>query len=271
MIKFNFISKFIFIFASVILIQNDFSYSQDKGIFFEKEIITEDYKIKVTNRSDKFFSGTLAVSNNSGDTVFYSDQLFSRYVSDTLLDLNNDGIKELILDLGTGVNAYDFNMLVIFDLSKSSQPLFEIHNAEVKAGIDSIPKIVSHIRFSPLYLGTGYDYSLIYNGERLILETDPDFSKVLQSLDIIDENILNNMHGFKEELDECDKNNNFISFFEQYLLQKVLLKNVSKGWEFFEKNYNCPDKKKVRIELEEYLGIMIENLSKMEYKFNGDE
>ncbi|MBK8553534.1 MAG: hypothetical protein IPL53_21710 [Ignavibacteria bacterium] len=134
-------------------------------------------------------------------------------------------------------------MLVIFDFYKSDQPLFEIHNAEVIAGIDSIPKIVSHIRFSPLYLGTGYDYSLRYNGERLLLETDPKTSKVLQGLDIIDENILYNMNGFKEELDECDKNNNFRSFFEQYLLQKVLLKKVSEGWGFFEKTTTALIKK----------------------------
>jgi len=242
----------------------------DTSLYFEKDFKVEDYRIKLKANNSEFFSGSITVTDKYNSTVFFTDNIFTRYISDTLIDLDNNGTNEFILDLGTGVNAYDFNMLVIFDLSKSDQPLFEIHNAEIITGKDSDPKIVSHIRFSPLYIGTGYDYSLRYNGERLVLETDPDSSKVLQSLDIVDEDILYNMNGFKEELDECDKNNNFISFFEQYLLQKKLLKKENEGWDFFEINYNCNDKKEVRMGLVTYLVTMSEYLEKMDHSFSGE-
>lgn len=240
---------------------------EDTTLYFEKDFNVNDYRIMLKANNSGFFSGSISVIDKYNNTVFFREDIFTRYISDTLIDLDNNGTKEFILDLGTGVNAYDFNMLVIFDFNKSNQPLFEIHNAEIIAGTDSIPKIVSHIRFSPLYLGTGYDYSLRYNGDRLVLETDPDSSKLLQSLDINDNDFLENLNGFKDEMDECDRLTNYISFFEQYVFQKMLLDKEQEGWDFFNKYYNCPDKESARDELKESMNSLYKYLSEMDHSF----
>ena len=165
--------------------------------------------------------------------ILYSTSLYSQ--EDTTLffekDFNVDDYKIILR-----ADNSDFFSGSISVIDKNNDTVFfREHNAEIVAGTDSIPKIVSHIRFSPLYLGTGYDYSLRYNGDRLVLETDPDSSKVLQSLDIIEEDFIENLNGFKDEMDECDILTNYISFYEQYIFQKMLLGKEQKGWDFFNK------------------------------------
>ncbi|MFZ1321668.1 MAG: hypothetical protein WAT71_08950 [Ignavibacteria bacterium] len=263
--------KIFYIILFTLILYSTSLYSQeDTTLFFEKDFNVDDYKIILRADNSDFFSGSISVIDKNNDTVFFREDIFTRYISDTLIDLDNNGSNEFILDLGTGVNAYDFNMLVIFDFSKSDQPYFEIHNAEIVAGTDSIPKIVSHIRFSPLYLGTGYDYSLRYNGDRLVLETDPDSSKVLQSLDIIEEDFIENLNGFKDEMDECDILTNYISFYEQYIFQKMLLGKEQKGWDFFNKYYTCPNKNSARDELKESMKSLYKYLSEMDHSFQFD-
>lgn len=243
---------------------------EDTVLYFEKDFKVDDYSILLKANNSDFFSGSISVIDKYNNSVFFREDIFTRYISDTLIDLDNNGTEEFILDLGTGVNAYDFNMLVIFDFSKGDQPLFEIHNAEIIAGIDSIPKIVSHIRFSPLYLGTGFDYSLRYNGEKLILENDPDSSKVLQSLDIKVEDFIENLTGFKDEMDECDSLTNYISFFEQYIFQKMLLDKEQEGWDFFNEYYTCANKNSARDELKESIKSLYKYLSEMDHSFQAE-
>ena len=260
--------KLFYIILFILFFKTSSLYSQeDTTLYFEKDIRVDDYRIILKANNSDFFSGSISVIDKYNDTVFFREDIFTRFISDTLIDLDINGTKEFVLDLGTGVNAYDFNMLVIFDFKKSDQPLFEIHNAEIIAGTDSIPKIVSHIRFSPLYLGMGYDYSLRYIGNRLVLETDPDSSKVLQSLDVNDVDFIENLSGFKSEMDECDKLTNYISFFEQYIFQKMLLNKELEGWKFFDKYYTCPDKESARDDLKESIKHQYKYLSEMDHSF----
>ncbi|MBS1518438.1 MAG: hypothetical protein JSS91_10170 [Bacteroidetes bacterium] len=262
--------KFVFLILFIALISQKISFGQEDYLIFEKEIKANGQSIRLTCSSSGFFTGSISVYDRNNNRKFFIDSIYTRYISDTLLDLDNSGTEELILDLGTGINAYDYNMLLIFDFKKSEKPLYEVHNAEIISGLDEVPKIVSHVRFSPLYLGTGYDYSLRYTGKGLVLETDPDSSKVLKSLDINEESITETMNAFKEELDECDENNNFISYFEQYLMQKKLLKKDKEGWDFFNRYYNCRNKKATGKELKEFVSDLHRYLMTMDYKF-GEE
>jgi len=242
-------------------------FAQENELTFSKVITAGNYKIFLLNNNSDFFSGSIKITDNTDKTVFFRENLFSRYVSDTLADLNRDGSDEFILNLSTGVNAYDFNMLLVFDFTLSANPLYEIHNAEIAGDPDDVPRIVSHVRFSPLYLGTGYDYSLLYDGEKMVLDKETGKGSVLSNLDIIEADMLYNINEFKKEMDECDETSNYISFFEQYLLQKKILSKEDEGISFFDKYYNCSDKDSARTQLKSNIKNMYEYLSAMNHRY----
>ncbi|MBK8981162.1 MAG: hypothetical protein IPM38_02300 [Ignavibacteria bacterium] len=241
--------------------------AQENKLLFNKEITVNNYKIIITNNNLDFFTGSIKINDNTDKTVFFIENLFSRYVSDTLADLNRDGSDEFILNLATGVNAYDFNMLLVFDFSLSANPLYEIHNAEIAGDSDEIPRIVSHVRFSPLYLGTGYDYSLLYDGEKMVLDKETGKGSVLSNLDIIEADMLYNINEFKKEMDECDETSNYISYFEQYLMQKKILNKEAEGLSFFDKYYECSDKDSARTQLKNNVKNIYEHLSEMNHRY----
>lgn len=140
-------------------------------------------QISLINNETDFFTGCILITDRDNSPVFKADSIYSRYNWDTLIDLNNDGSKEIILDLSTGVNMYDYNMYLIFDLKNKSFKPFEIHNADLVKDTDEVPKIISYVRMSPAVMGAGYTFSLKYDGNKFNLENDISKSKVLKSLD----------------------------------------------------------------------------------------
>ena len=70
---------------------------------------------------DKYY---IFVENKMGDTIYRSKE-FITYNNVYETDLNNDGKKELIFDVSRFLNSYSFNYFVVFDFTKSEQPIWE--------------------------------------------------------------------------------------------------------------------------------------------------
>ncbi len=266
MLKKNTVNCFVGVFLFLVIsIQK--IYSQDKIV--EKEINVDSYRIFLTYNDNAFFTGSLEIFDKYNNSVFYADSFYTQYNSDTVIDLNAEGSRELILDLSTGATMYDYNMFLIFDLSKKYIEPFEIHNAQIVTGIDEQPKIESEVRLSPNYLGAGYAYSLKYEDGKMILETDPSESKVLKSLDMKERDILEQIEGYDSETDECSEESQVQVYYEAYITQKKILGQESKGWKFFDSHYKCKDKKRVKEDLKK---IVYENSKyisdPLNYKFS---
>ena len=255
-------------FLAVYIFLNCCGLSAQSGGIFEKDITAGDHRIFLTNNESNFFTGSIQIADKYNNTVFYADSIFSRYNWDTLIDLNNDGIEELIIDFGTGALMYDYNMFLIFDFTKNAIEPFEIHNADLIINIDETPKIVSNVRLSPAVLGAGYSFSVKYENGRLITENNMNESKVLKSLDIGDEEDLYMLGEYSKQNDECDDESQLIVYYEAYLMQKMILGQAEKGWEFFEKNYNCSNKNKIRTQLENTVKESYGYLINSDFKFN---
>lgn len=233
-----------------------------------KEIVAGDYKINLIWDNSRFFSGNVEVSNHlNGSSVFKADSIFSSYNWDTLIDLDNSGREELILDLSAGATMYDYNVFLIFDFEKNPIVPLEVHNANLIPNVDDLPKLVSTIRLSPSFLSAGYSYSLCYNNGKLKLETDPQKSKVLRSLMPEDSDQLELINSFKKESDECEIGSPFVTYFEAYLLQMKILNREKKGWKFFDKHYNCNDKNKVRMVLKKSVNENYNYIRKQNFEF----
>lgn len=242
-------------------------FSQNQKEEFKKDIIVDEYKISLINSEADFFTGCINITDRNNNIVFNADSIFSRYNWDTLIDLNNDGSKELMLDLSTGVNMYDYNMYLIFDLKNNSFEPFEIHNADLVSNVDEVPKIISYVRMSPAVMGAGYTYSLNYDGDKLIMESDITKSKVLKSLDPLESDEFDFIKQYEEGFDECESDSEIKIYFEAYLIQQKILGQEDKGWKFFEKHYKCKDKKSLRAELKQTVEENYNYLKNADYKF----
>ncbi len=104
-----------YIFLFVIINICSFRVQAENDSIVEKEIAADSYKLFLTNNEHNFFSGSLQIFDKFNNSVFYADSFYTRYNWDTLIDLDNDGNKEFILDVGTGATVYDYNMFLIFD------------------------------------------------------------------------------------------------------------------------------------------------------------
>ncbi len=244
-------------------------YSQNSEVF-EKQILADDYKISLKNSEQNFFTGSIEVFDRNNKSVFYADSFYTRYNWDTLTDLNNDGHKELILDLGSGATMYDYNMFLIFDFSKTSIEPLEVHNADLINNVDEIPKIVSNVRLSPNYLGAGYSYSLMYDKSNLVLEKDISKSKVLKSLIPDDRDEVEVFANFRKDAEECKEGSSYITYFEAYITQMKILGNEEKGWKLFNKYYNCSDKKTAKKDLKKTVDENYNYLKYADFKFNSN-
>lgn len=234
---------------------------------YEREITAGEYRVFLTNSEYDFFTGSIQIADKYNNTVFYADSFYSRYNRDTLIDLNNDGSKELILDLGTGATMYDYNMYLIFDLKNRSLDPFEIHNADLVTNTDEVPKIISYVRLSPAVMGAGYTYSLKYDGNKFILENDINKSKVLKSLDPIESEEFDFIKQYEEGFDECDNDSEVKIYYEAYLTQQKILGQEKKGWKFFEKYYKCKNKNSMREDLKKTVDENYNYLKNADYKF----
>lgn len=252
--------------ALLIIISSEL-YSQNQKDEFRKDIFFDEYKMSLFNSEKDFFTGCIRITDRNSNSVFEADSIFSRYNRDTLIDLNNDSSKELILDLSTGVNMYDYNMYLIFDFKNKSFEPFEIHNADLVKDVDEVPKIISYVRLSPAVMGAGFTYSLKYYGNKFILENDITKSKVLKSLDMKESEEYGFIRQYEEGFDECENDSEVKIYYEAYLTQQMILGQEEKGWKFFEKHYNCIDKNTARNELKKTVEKNYNYLKNADYKF----
>lgn len=250
-----------FIFSTSIL------FSQDQKDEIRKDILAGEYKISLINNETDFFTGCILITDRDNSPVFKADSIYSRYNWDTLIDLNNDGSKELILDLSTGVNMYDYNMYLIFDLKNKSFEPFEIHNADLVKDTDEVPKIISYVRMSPAVMGAGYTFSLKYDGNKFNLENDISKSKVLKSLDPLESDEFDFIRQYEEGFDECESDSEVKIYYEAYLIQQMILGQEEKGWMFFEEHYKCKNKKSMRAELKKTVEENYNYIMNADYKF----
>lgn len=242
-------------------------FSQNQKDEIRKDIFVDEYKINLLNNETDFFTGCIHITDKNNKIVFEADSIYSRYNWDTLTDLNNDGNKELIIDLSTGATMYDYNMYLIFDFKNKSFEPFEIHNAELVTNADDIPKIISYVRMSPAVMGAGYTFSLKYDGEKFVLENDITKSKVLKSLDPLESDEFDFIKQYEEGFDECDNDSEVRIYYEAYLTQEKILGQESKGWKFFDKHYKCEDKKNARTELKKIIDENYHYIITSDYKF----
>ena len=242
-------------------------FSQDQKSEFRKDIFADENKISLLNNETDFFTGCIHITDKNNNMVFEADSIYSRYNWDTLIDLNNDGSKELILDLGTGATMYDYNMYLIFDFKNKSFEPFEIHNAELVTNVDDIPKIISYVRMSPAVMGAGFTFSLKYDGNKIILENDISKSKVLKSLDPLESDEFDFIRQYEEGFDECENDSEVKIYYEAYLTQQMILGQEEKGWKLFEKHYKCKNKKSMRVELKKTVEENYKYLRNADYKF----
>lgn len=243
------------------------AFPQNDSKISEKEIQAGDYRVSLTNSEDHYFTGSIQIADKFNNTVFYEDSIYTGYNSDTLIDLDGDGNKELILDLTAGATMYYYNMFIIFDFTKSPLVPFQIQNAVLMTGDEEPAKIVSNVRVAPGYLGAEYAYSLIYKNGSVQLETDADESKVLRSLIPTDEDEIGLLTSFTNETDECADAENYIKYFETYLMQTKISGDEDRGWKFFDKHYNCADKKMARRRLKDSVDEYYSELKKQDYIF----
>jgi len=242
-------------------------FSQNQKDEFRKNIFFDEYKISLINNETDFFTGCIHITDKNSNSVFEADSIYSRYNWDTLTDLNNDGSKELILDLSTGATMYDYNMYLIFDFKNKSFNPFEIHNADLVINVDEVPKIVSYVRMSPAVLGAGYTFSLMYDGSKFILEDDINKSKVLKSLDLKESDEYDFIKQYEEGFDECDNDSEVKIYYEAYLTQQMIIGQEEKGWELFEKHYKCKNKNSMREELKKTVEENYNYLKNADYKY----
>jgi hypothetical protein len=246
-------------------------FSRNQKDEFSKDIFTENYKISLSNNDGDFFTGKIIITDiKNNKEVFKADSVYTRYNGDTLVDLNNDGKKELILDLATGATMYDYNMYLIFDFTKNNIEPLEVHNASLVGNIDEVPKIVSYVRLSPAAAGAGYSFSLNYKVGKLILENNINESNVLKKLEPDEKENLYLISEYVKAFNECDKNSEVLVYYEAYLMQKMILGQEAKGWEFFDKNYECKNKKKVRESLRKNVTDSYNFWKSSEFKFGGE-
>jgi len=233
----------------LILSFNTILFSQNQKGEFRKDIFIENYKISIVNKEVDYFTGGITVSDKlTNKDVFIADNIYTTYNSDTLIDLNNDGSKELIIDLATGATMYDYNMFLIFDFKKVSEP-FKVRNAELITGNNEQPKILSNVRLSPSALGAGYSYILKYENSEFVLDKDFTNSKALKDIAPVESDDLYLINEYKKEFNECSSDSDFKIYFEAKIIQQKFIGKEKNGWKFFDKYYRCKNKNVIKKEL----------------------
>lgn len=226
-----------------------------------KELTADKYKISLEWNDSVFYSGNLTVQEvGNSSNSFSATGFHSGYNWDSLTDLNNDGINEYILELETGDTRSDYNMYVIFDFTKSIQPLYKVHNAEIITGVDKTPVIVSNMRLGPPAMEAKYSYVVKYDKGKLHALTDPGESKVLKELIPFEEDYSDLISSYSGKADPCGENSEVKNYYAAYIVQQKIVNNEDAGWKFFEKYYNCSNKNNMKAEIKK---IADENYSKI--------
>jgi hypothetical protein len=218
------------------------------------EVKIEYYDLIVKLRYDKnnFFTGSLEVQKK-GETVFAADSIYSDYFEHSTVDLDGDGSKELLISLGTGATPYIYNDLLIFDITRSNEPLFSIQNADVVQKEKQTPKISVYVRMSPSVLGIGYNWLLEYKNKKMLFYKAED-QQWLGNVTPDEKETLETIKSFSDNSNPCGDRENYLSYYEAFLLQSKIAGDEEKGLDFFDEHYKCKSKS-------EALKIMKNNVS----------
>ncbi|HMS64250.1 MAG TPA: hypothetical protein PKD83_03245 [Ignavibacteria bacterium] len=225
--------------------------------------------ILIENNEVDYFTGSVTITDRVKNTeVFRVDSFFTAFQWDTLIDLDNNGTAELILDLSTGALIYDYNMFLIFDLSNISKP-FSIHNSELISGENDVPEIRSTVRLSPGYIGAEYSFNLKFQSGKMIPDTESSENKNFKNTEVKEKEFLEMIERYNSETDICAEDSQIQILYEAFLTQKKIDGMENNGWKFFDKYYRCKDKKRVKKDLKK---IVSENLNyindQQNYLFN---
>jgi hypothetical protein len=196
-----------------------------------------DLDIELTRDNSNFFTGNMVVRRKGAD-VFRMDSTFSSFVDYRLVDLNNDGSKELLLFLSEGASPYVFHNLYIFDSKRDVKPLFIVTNGEVDTTFSN-PKIIVDSRMSPSVLGLWYSWYLEYKNGKLVYWKPDNATRSKLGPDY--EYVNNALSDLKKENQICD-DFAYDVFFEYIFITAKIAGDESTALDYFENNYKCPEK-----------------------------
>lgn len=217
--------------CSAQLVKSDTSYT--------KQIDYYDYVIKVVSH-DGFFTGELEVIKDN-KVMFRMEKNFSSYSSHSIIDMDGDGSKELLLSLSEGASPYVMNAMYIFDAKKGAAPVALINNADADTTLGSKPLISAYTKLSPSVLGLNYFWLMEYKNGGLVLYK-PSENKMKGMLKPDVESIADNLTQYEDFSDKC-ADGVYNTFFEAIFIQNKIAGDDDASSKFFEKYYKCPNKK----------------------------
>jgi hypothetical protein len=212
------------------------SFGQDDSIR-NVNISYYEFELKLEYNDNHYFTGTLR-EYKSGSLVFSADSFYSAYVSHYYSDLNGDGKDELMLSLTEGASPYINNTMLVWDVTRSDKPVYQIQNAEFDSNSFGKPVLSMYTRMSPSLMGVGYNWFLEYRKNKLALYSPPGDKK--RYIEPDEESVLHTMKEFVEKNDPC-ADSWYLNFFEYVMIQYKIAGEEKLGEKFFEKHYKCRD------------------------------
>jgi hypothetical protein len=244
--------------------------AQDVNGVVKKEITVEGYRFLLTYDTAEYFTGTMKVIDEVGRKVFEADGFYSYCYSDTLVDLNDDGSKEVIFGMATGMSPYQTGSLIVFDPASGDMTPFEIINGELVNSNDGNHYVKVYVRMSPAYLGAFYYYLLEYKDGKLILPDPKDSSFPSYLIDSQSDYFQEAISDYALEMDECNDDANYFTLFEAYAVQAKLTGREDFAGEFFRKNYKCVDANVAYELINKSVDEMYTFIMSQDYKFQSD-
>ncbi len=199
-----------------------------------------DTELKLEYNDNHYFTGTIRVLKG-GNMVFSADSIYSGYITHYISDLNGDGKNELLLSLTEGASPYINNTMLVWDISRSEKPLYQMQNAELDSNSFGRPVISMYTRMSPSLMGLGYNWFVEYRKNKLGLFPVPSGKKSYIQPD--EESVLHTMKEFVQANDPC-ADSWYLNFFEYVMIQYKIAGDEKQGEKFFEKHYKCRDSNK---------------------------
>jgi hypothetical protein len=224
-------------------------YAQDdpvKGLDVNMNITVIDYynyKVTINSTPNTYYTCHLE-SVKDGKVMFQMDSSFSDYQWHSIIDLDNDGYKELLLSVYEGTSPYTYNSIYIFDVRKGAKPVCQVFNANLDTTIKEEPKLRIYNRISPSVLGLGYNWLMEYkNGMLKFFEAGEAPWKKMVKPD--EASILDNLNQYEDFSEKCN-DFSYRSFFKAYLIQAQIYGDNEAALKFIDKYYTCPDKKNAK-------------------------
>lgn len=211
-------------------------FSQDDSIK-NTSFSYSDYLFNITSNSNHFYTGRLDVTRN-GKIEFSMDSVFTDYVEHNIIDMDDDGRKELLLSVSEGASPYVFSCMYIFDGVNGPKPQFFITNASLDTSLKEQPAINTFVRMSPAVMGLSYRWQLKYDNGSLRFKSPgknlffygPDYEEVSASLKEI----------WPGKVD-CE-DYTYAAFFDYVFINSYISGKTAEAENFFNSEYKCPDK-----------------------------